>query len=450
MQNNYRYRFRDRDFVRKLFVLALPIMLQELMNSSVNMIDTFMIGRLGPEEVTAVGLSNQIFFLFSVIIFGINSGASIFIGQFWGKEDVRGVHKIMGIVFTVSAFITILFFCGARFFPQQIMSIISNDQNVIDLGCTYLGIVCYSYIFTAIIQCINTSLKSTGNAGVPMICTMFSLVTNAVLNYILIFRFNMGVAGAAFATLTARTVEVFIQLVLVIALKKPIATIRIKEYFAVEKGFLPGYFKVTVPVLCNEFLWALGMYVYNIAYKYSGTTAQAAVQIASVVQNLAIVIGLGMGLSCGIMISNAIGAGDKHIALDYSRRCPVIATGFCIASGIILSLFAKDISMLFKISSEARLCVQYMIYVVAVGTVFKTLNYIYIIGVLRNGGDTKFCLLLDAGSVWLLGVPAAFLGSAVLGLPIYVTFALVYVEELIKSFLARSRVRKNKWINSLV
>jgi Na+-driven multidrug efflux pump len=192
------------------------------------------------------------------------------------------------------------------------------------------------------------------------------------------------------------------------------------------------------------------MSVYNVAYKYNGTVAQAAVQIASVVQNLAVNFGMGIGLACGIMITNAIGAGDRERAVSYSRKCPKIGIAICVVVGVVLAIYADDISHLFRISDEARLYAQYMIYVVAVATVLKTLNYIYIIGILRSGGDTKFCLLLDAGTVWCIGVPMAFLGAKVLGLPIYITFAMVYTEELVKVFIAHARIKKNKWANKIV
>ncbi len=452
MQSNYRKtdNYKDKNFIRNLFMLAAPITVQELLNSSVNMMDTFMIGRLGSAPVTAVGLSNQVFFLLSVLMFGINSGAAIFMGQYWGKEDVKGVHKVMGISFVLSMIVVAFFFAGAQLYPNEIMHIYSKDSQVIRLGVQYLKIVSFSYVLTGIIQCANYSLKSTGSAGVPMVCTLVSLVSNVALNYVFIFVANMGVMGAAYATLIARTIEVLVQFMLITILRKPVATLKIWEYFAWDIKFLPGYFKVTLPVLLNETAWALGMSVYNIAYKYNGTVAQAAVQIASVVQNLAVNFGMGIGLACGIMVTNAIGAGDRGRAISYSRRCPKIGVAFCIVIGILLAVYANDISQLFRISNEARLYARYMIYVVAVGTVFKTLNYIYVIGVLRSGGDTTFCLLLDAGTVWLIGVPMAFLGAAFLNLPIYITFAMVYIEEVVKVFIAHARVSKNKWAKRIV
>lgn len=439
----------DKVFFRNLCYLAVPIVLQELLNSSVNMMDTFMIGQLGDAEVASVGLANQIFFLFNLMIFGINSGASIFMGQYWGKRDVKNIHRVMGICFVLSSLASAFFCFGALFAPKVLMNIYSQDLEVINLGVEYLRVIGISYFMTAIVVCFNVSLRVINQTKFPMFTTFISLISNVIFNYIFIFVMNLGVAGAALGTLCARSIEITIQIILIRKFRLPIGT-KIKNYFTANKEFIINFMKITAPVILNEFIWAVGTSIYNIAYKYSGTQAQAAVQISSTVQNLFIVVGMGVGAACGIMLSNSLGAGDIKKAIIYSRKCLVISVILSTFMGIGLIVSSPLIVSMFDVQQVVKDYARYILIVISVGMIFKTFNYTSIVGILRSGGDTKFCLFLDFSSVWFIGVPMAFLGSAFLHLPIYWTVALVFLEEIFKFFISGYRVLTNKWAKSVI
>ena len=442
--------YDNKAFMKKLAALAVPIMLNEILNSSVNLLDTFMIGKLGEAPVAAVGLANQIFFLFIVVCFGVNSGSQIFMGQFYGKGDSSGIHKCMGTTFVLSVVLSLIFQLAAFAIPDKLMAIYSKDPEVIALGVDYLRIVAFSYILSALTVLINASLKSTGQVLQPTFTTFISLVCNFVFNLIFIYGLKMGVKGAAVATLCARSIELGTVILLVYA-KKYIVAARPDAYFkSIDKAFLKHFFIVVIPVILNELMWALGTTIYNVAYKYSGTVAQAAVQISGTVQNEFMVAGIAIGSACGIMIANALGADDKERAIYYSRKSMTMSLVFSTIAGICLALAAPYIAGFFDVTDEARRYARIMMYIISLGIYIKTLNFITVVGVLRNGGDTRFSLIADAATVWFVGVPMAFLGSAVLHLPIYITFAMVYMEEVVKLFLTVPRVLKNKWINTLV
>jgi putative MATE family efflux protein len=441
--------FKDKRFLRTLAFLAVPIILNELLNSSVNMLDTFMIGTLGDAPVAAVGLGNQVFFLFTLISFGINSGTAIFMGQFMGKHDLPNVHRTIGLSLLLNFTVAVILALAAFFIPQTIMGIYSKDSEVIALGCDYLRIVAASYIFTAVIIVFNSALKVSGNTIQPMLTTFIAFLINFAGNYIFILRLGFGIKGAALSTLIARSCELIILLTITIIRKRIILTSP-KNYFKLNLSFCKPFISVSLPVVANETIWALGTSAYNIAYKFSGTTAQAAIQIASTVQSLFLVAGLGIGMSCAIMLSNTLGAGDKEKALDYSKKCVFFGIIISVCMGLILALIAPLIVGLFRVDKLAKDYAYKMLLIVSVGVVIKTMSYISICGILRSGGDTKFCLVLESCSVWLIGLPMAFLGSAILHLPIYVTFAMVYIEEVVKTVIAFKRVSTKKWLRTLV
>lgn len=441
--------FKDRIFLRNLGWLAIPIIINEMLNSLINMMDTFMTGKLGAASVTAIGLGNQVFFLFSLIIFGICSGASIFMGQYWGNNDIKSVHKVMGIAYLMVILDSAIFFVGALFFPEIIMGIYSKDPEVIRLGAGYLRVVGFSYVLTGLIVVNNAALKATRCAMQPMITTFISLIVNIICNSIFIFVMKMGVVGAAFGTLCARTIELITQIVIIIARNNAVLT-DFGDYFKLDKAFLKNYFIITTPVLLNEFMWALGTTVYNIAYKYAGTISQAAVQVANVVQNLFVVFGMGVGASCGILISNALGARDKDKAIDYAKKCTYLAVLCSVFLGAVLFTISPFVVNLFDIENEGKHYAELMLWVVSIGMLFKTINYINIVGILRNGGDTIFCFICDTASVWLVGVPMAFLGAKYLGLPIYVVYAMVYSEEVFKTIVSQTRVIRKTWLKTVI
>ncbi|MBQ7265548.1 MAG: MATE family efflux transporter [Firmicutes bacterium] len=441
--------FGDKAFLKNLALLSIPIILNDIINSLINVMDTFMTGKLGAESVTAVGLGNQVFFLFTLITFGIASGASVFMGQYWGKNDIQNIKKILGIGYVLVFIDALLFFLVAELIPQTVMSIYSKDPKVVEIGANYLKIVGFSYFLTAFTVINNAALKSTGNTFQPMLTTLVSLISNIIFNCIFIFGMKMGVQGAAWGTLLARSCEILLQLVLIYTRKIPIFG-KFTEYFAFNRPFLKTYFKIALPVILNETMWAVGTSIYNIAYKYSGTVAQASLQVAGVVQNLFMVFGTGVGTACGILIANALGSSDRQRAKDTAFKCTLISLLLSLFFGVVLAVSAPYIIGLFDIGSLGANYARIMLYIISAGMLFKIVNFIFIVGILRNGGDTLFCLFADACSVWFVGVPMAFLGSAVLHLPIYITFALVYLEEVVKTAFTLPRILSGKWLKNIV
>lgn len=439
----------NKIFYKKLVFIALPIILQELLNSSVNMMDTFMIGRLGEESVAAVGLANQIFFLFNLISFGINSAAAIFMGQYWGKGDMKNIHKIMGISFMLSFICSSVFFIAVNLIPETVMKIYSKDGAVISLGVNYLKAVGISYFILSIVLTLNNSLRVIGKTYFPMTTTFISLICNIIFNYIFIFILKLGVVGAAYGTVCARIVELLCIITFIVRFKIPVLS-KIKDYFRFDLEYFKGFMKISIPVILNEFAWALGTTIYNIAYKYSGTDAQASIQIVSTIQNLFAVVGMGVGAGCGILIANTLGSGNFGRAIDYSRKCLSNSVFVGIIMGVLLFFFSDFIISFFDVGDVVKKYCKLMLYMVCIGISLKNFNYAAIIGVLRSGADTKFCLFADLFSVWFIGIPMAFLGSYFLHLPIYITFCLVYLEEAAKIFICLPRVLKNKWARTVI
>lgn len=443
----------DKKFYKTLISLAIPIVLQNLVSSSLNMVDTLMIGALGESNIAAVGLANQLFFLFALIMFGLNSGSGIFISQYFGKGDMKSIHKVMGIGLICAISIGGIFSIGAIVFPKGILSMFSKDIEVVNLGSRYLRIVGFSYIINAMSFCYAFALRCTRQPKIPMFISIIALLSNTILNYLLIFgKFgfpNMGIEGAALATLISRIIE-FSVMILIVYLNKNIVAAKVKDMIDLSKDFLARFFNVALPVILNEGLWALGMTMYSMAYARINTEAVASVQIASTVQNIFMVVNMGISNAAAVMIGNKIGEKREKEGIKYAEKFSFLSPAFGAIMGLALILLSPEILKLFSVAPSTYTDSIKVLRVIGLTMPIKFFNVLLVVGILRAGGDTKFSLFLETGSVWLVGVPLAFLGALVFKLPVYWVVSLVVLEEVVKFTVGLPRFISKKWVRSVI
>lgn len=445
--------WKDKIFLKSMLSIAIPIALQNLITSSLNMVDTLMISSLGESSIAAVGLANQVFFFYALINFGINSGSSIFISQYWGREDIFSIRKVLGLSVSLSTITGIIFTLGAFFFPEFIMGIFIKEPEVVKLGADYLRIVSLSYIITAIGFAYSISLRSTGRPKVPMMVSAISFVTNTVFNYLLIFgKFGfpqLGVKGAAWGTLIARIVEIIFILYIVYSTNGPLAASP-KELLDWNKEFVNKYLNTISPVILNETFWSLGQVMYSIAYARIGKEATAAIQLTITIQNIFFVLVRGLANACAVMVGNKIGAGDKEEAYEYAIQFLTLSTLIGLIFGVIMALTPDLTLKVFK-NLEPNLyeITRKLLVIMGLSFFIRTYNSTAIVGVLRGGGDTRFSMFLEMGAVWLVGVPLAFFGALVLKWPVYFVLPLVILEEVVKFSLSLPRILSKKWIKDV-
>lgn len=444
---------KDKAFLKSMFAIAIPIALQNLISSSVNMVDTLMITSLGEASLAAVGLANQVFFFYALITFGINSGSSIFISQYWGKEDTINIRKVLGLALSISVAVGVVFTAVGFFFPKFLMRILINDPEVIALGTDYLRIVSLSYIITAISFSYSIALRSTGRPNIPMISSIVSFITNTVFNYLLIFGKlgfpQLGVKGAAIGTLIARVLELAFILYVVYSTKGVLAA-SFKDLLDWNKQFINRYIKTVSPVIINETFWSLGQIMYSIAYARIGKEATAAVQLTTTIQNIFFVLVRGLANACSVMVGSKIGADDKEGAYDYAINFITLSTLLGLFLGITMAATSGLTLKIFRgIEPELFETTRTLLIIMGLSFFIRTYNSTVIVGVLRGGGDTRFSMFLEVGAVWLVGVPLAFLGALVFKFPIHYVVILVIGEELVKMIVSFPRIISKKWIKNV-
>lgn len=444
---------RDKLFFKSMLALALPVALQNMIQSGLNMVDTLMIGQLGETEIAAVALSNQIFFLLILILFGISSGASVFASQYWGSQNIKGLRESLALSLLLAVGAAVIFAAGALFVPAFILSIYSADPEVIRLGASYLRIVGISYPATAITFSFSASLRSTGRVKLTTVVSGISIGVNTSLNFLLIFGIGpfpaMGVEGAALATVIARIVEMLILLYFVYKKQYPSA-LTFSELFQVTGTYVRRYLNTSIPVILNEMLWSFGITAINLVFARISTEAMASFSITDTISKLFMVFFFGTSGACAVMVGNRIGAGEEKKAVYYAHSYAVLGPFLGLVMGLFLFALAPVLPMLFNITDDARHNVTSILRILALFMPVKIFNWHLIVGILRSGGDTKYSMFMEGGGIWFVAVPAAAITGLIFHLPLPVIYFALTMEELVKFSLGFARLRSGRWLKNVI
>lgn len=454
----FSYLNRGRAFYQNLLFLALPILFQNLITTSLGMIDTFMVGSLGEAPLAAVAQANILVFIIQLIIFGLQSGSSVLISQYWGKGDTDAINRVMGVGFYLAGAISALFAASLFFFPYQIIGLLTDNQELIPLAVGYARIVGFSYLFNSITGVYTGAHRSMENPKLGLCIYAASMCTNTFLNWVLIFG-NLGaprleVEGAAIATLTSRIVE----FVIMVVYAKCNRRFRLKPavLFRPDRALVQKFFRYATPVVVNEMLWGLGTSMYKVimGHMEGSTQILAARAISGNIEDICIVAVLAIANTTAIIIGREIGAGRRSTvyelatALDtISFLCgAVIGTLLVVSAHTWLPVVVYPLFHLTPVSSEIATIILTFIGCLMPLRSFDTTNTV---GVLRGGGDIRVAAIIDVSAMWLVAIPLAAFFALVLRWNIVWVYVAVTVEQLVKSTLGILRFRSHAWINDI-
>lgn len=443
----------DKSFYIKLFSIALPMALQNLVTSSLNMIDIFMISSLRTASIAGVSAANKVFFLLYLFLFGISSGSSILTAQYWGIKDVKNIRKVLGVCLVIGVSGAAVFTVSSIVIPTTIMKVFTNEKDAIIEGAKYLRIIGWSYIPSAISFAFVFILRSTGSVKLSMKISILAIALNTFLNWVLIYGNlgapALGVEGAAIATVIARIVECTL-LVGIIYKNKDIAAAKLSELLDWNKVFLKKYMVTVFPVIANELIWAMGVVIYDIVFGRMGENVMAAMGITRTVEQMAFFLVYSVGNASAVILGNQMGTGDMSQVFNYAKRLLRIMVVVGAVMGAVLFMTAKPIAGIFDVDAEVAIYIEQCIKVLSFSTVAKGVNLLIIVGILRSGGDTKFSMYLDGASVWLFAAPLVVIGGLVLKLDIQYVYMLALSEEIVKVVVGLWRTWSKKWINNLI
>lgn len=442
---------KSYDFTKKLLTLVFPIAFQQFMLALVSASDALMLGMLTQDSLSAVSLASQVTFVENLFLMAMTIGLSMFAAQYWGKGDKGAVERIFAYVMKVTAVVSFLFFLAGMCIPRALMRIFTNELPLIEGGRVYLRTVSPAFLLTGISQIYLCILKNTGKAAKSSVISSVSVMVNIILNAILIFGWfglpQMGIVGAALATVIARAIEM--AWCIFETVKKDGAKLRVCHIVHNDKLLRHEFWKYSSPVLGNEIVWGVGFTMYSVIMGHLGSDAVAANSIANIVKNLVACFCLGLGSGGGIMVGNELGAGRLDKAKEYGDRLCRLSILCGVASGIVLLALSPLILAVTDLSITANTYLKWMLVMCSYYMVGKSVNGTTIAGIFCAGGDSKFGFLCDTVTMWCITVPLGLLTAFKLKLPVLAVYFIVNLDEIVKLPAVYRHYKKYKWVKDL-
>ena len=443
----------NKSLLKTMAAVALPIALQSLICSSLNLVDNLMVGSLGEAELNAVGVSVQFYFVHWMLLYGFTSGTATFMAQYFGVKDFHNIRKTVGFALTVTVSVSMLFFLTALIFPHYVLRIFTRFPEIIELGSGYVRACAPAFLFTAVTVPFTSALRATQQTRLPLYISGAAFLTNTFLNYLLIFGSwgapKLGVAGAALATMIARGLEMSLILYMVFGRKNKLCG-PIREFFSYTKSSAVKIVKNAVPTTINETMWGLGTSLYVAAFARIGVTEGAAVQACSTINNLFIMAAFSIGDATLILVGQKLGEGKLDYAYQLAKKMVKIGLVIGLAAGGLLIVFGKPLLSLFEFTDRGAHFALLILIVYGCTMWLTVYNAVNVTGVLRCGGDTRFAMLAEVLAVWCVGVPVAFLTALVLQWPIYFAVLAVKLEDVVKGIAVTKRFFSKKWVKNVI
>lgn len=445
---------KEKTFYKSFMILALSLALQNLLTYGVNMMDTLMLGRYSQNAMGGVSLCNQIQFLLQMLVVGAGEGAVVMGSQYWGRKKLEPIPHIIGVALRFGGALAVLLFILVFGWPNQILSLLSNDPAVIAEGAKYFSIIRYTYVIFTITNILVASLRSIGVVKIGYMISGSTLVINVCLNYLLIYGNlgfpEMGVRGAACATLIARCVELII-VIWFLKYRENVLNLNLRKLLHIDTSYVRDYMKVSLPVLINQALWGVAQMVQTGILGHLGGDVTAANAISVQVYQVLSVVCYGAASAAGIVVGRTIGEGNEKKLHPLVTTLQVLFLSIGLCSGLAIFLLRGPILAAFggTLTENAyRLSRQFML-VLAITTVGTSYQMACDNGIIRGGGDTAFSAKMNLISMWCIIVPFSAMAAFWWKCPPVAVFFLLKWDQLYKAIPVGIRLHSWKWVKKV-
>ncbi|MCR5581071.1 MAG: MATE family efflux transporter [Pseudobutyrivibrio sp.] len=443
--------FEDKGFIKRLWNLTLPIAFQALMLALVAACDAVMLGRVEQNSMAAVSLATQVQFIQNMMLSAVTGSIAILGAQYWGKGDKKTIHKIFGMSIRIAFVISVIFCVACVVFPRYLMMIFAGDDALIEIGITYLRIAGWSYLLTGFSQCFLGMMRVTGHADRSALISSGAVVINIILNGVFIFGFMgipaMGAAGAAWATLIARIIE--LVWAFVSSFQKDFIHPTVGDLLVRDRLLTRDYVKCGLPLAGAAMFWGVGFTSYTAIMGHLGPDAAAANSVAAVVRDLMCCLCDGISAAGGIVVGNELGAGNLERGKLYGGRVAKLSVYVGFLSTAIILLVTPLVVNYMILTPQAHDYLIGMMIIMAFYMIGRAINTVVINGIFGAGGDTLFDVYSLAVSMWCLAVPLALLGAFVFHWPVLAVYACTCIDEVGKLPWVFYHYKKYKWVKDL-
>ena len=444
----------ERSFWRQVARFGTSIALQNLTVALFGMIDVSIISDMGETAVSAVSLANQVFYVASLITFGITSGASVILSRLYGAGNERAFKKIFSVMCFLCTVMNTLIMVASFAVPRLLLGIYTDDSVLIAEGVIYLIITAPMNPIYGISNSLGCFFRATNRPSVPLIVSVSTVVLKTGLNYIFIYGFGvipaMGVAGAAVATLLCKVAELVLYLVFYVTFKEKNYCFRMSDLSYIRRGNLQIFLKDTLPVILNESLWGIGLSAFNMVFGRMGVVAVSAISVAGQMEKLGNACFYGISIGACVTISHMLGKGKREEAKLAAKRYAVI--GIEVGVAIMVLMLALNhfcvVSFFGELTEETRQMAESMVAVYALYMPFRSFASCMIMGAMCAGGDSRRAMYYDVAPVYLWSLPIGFVLGVWLKLPAVIVLAVMQFKRVIKSGFALKRLMSEKWLQT--
>ncbi len=443
---------RDRYFYKTFFPLLLIIALQQLAAPTVNLVDNLMLGRYSELALSGATLVNQLQFVLQQIAAGIGMGIVVLAAQYWGQRRTEPIKKIIAIGIKFGFAAGLVFFILSVVMPHGLLSVFTKDEAVIAEGMRYLRIMCWTYLLFSVSNSLMYALQSVETAMIGTIMSLSTIVINFCLNYVLIYgNFGapeLGIRGAAIATLVSRSVELLIILVYTLRIDKKLK-MKFKELFTFDTTYLKDYIRVSAPVILSGLLWGIAQAAQTAVLGHIGAQAIAANSIAVTVSQVFAVFGMACANVASVVTGKTIGEGRLDMVRSYAKTMQGIFLALGLTLGGLLFIFKGPIINFYRISEETRSMTLGFLTILSVTTVGSCYEYPVESGIIGGGGDTRYAAIVDNSFMWLFTIPSAILSAFVFHFPPVVTYCFLKADQILKCIPNSIVCNRYRWARIL-
>lgn len=441
----------DKQFYRTLLQVAAPLVLQQLVTTSVQLVDNVMVGRLGESSIGAVSVINQLYFIVILVTFGAYAGAGIFTSQFFGSGDhdkLKQTFRFKLIVGSMIAFLALVIF---TLFGENLIRLFTDNPETIQQGLSYLNIARWSAFPWVISVAISNTFREMSITKPLLYISIVAIITNTLLNFLLIFGLlgfpALGVAGAAIATFISRFVELGLMVILLVK-KGSIFSTKMTQMMHIQPKLLKSMIIMSIPLTLNELLWSTGQTAFLHAYSTRGDSALAALNISGAISQLVFVTFGGIATAVAVLVGNTLGKNALEEAKENAKKLIAFSVFFAAIAGFVLFILSFFILNIYDVADATKDIARFNIRINALFIPVYSFN-VALFFTLRSGGDTKSTFLIDSGYMWVVAVPIAMVLAYFTDLRVTMMFLLIQSLDLPKMFFGLSRFRKEHWVKNL-
>lgn len=452
MHENIKSSLKSKLYIKEILTIGLPVTLQSIFQASYSFVDQLMVGTLGTESISGSGLAGKFSTLVTFTLNAIAAVAAILIAQYHGSKDKKGISKSFLICSLIGGVVALIFIIPGFLCPEIIMRIYSDKQDVVEVAASYLRIIAISYFPMTATLMLSSLFRSIEKSKYPMYVSVMAVFANIIFNYLFIFGKGgfrqLGIKGAALATLVSRFLEALILLAILIYQNYK-NDLCIRAWGLNDKSFYKKILIIVFPILLNEFSWSFGENIYAGIYGRMAKEEMAAMTLTNPLQGMFIGMFSGLSAAATVMVGKRLGQSDNEEAFSISKFLIKMGLLGSLIISVVIVFIAPFYVKLYDVDEKTRQITIYILYALAAVIFAKILNMIIGSGIIRSGGDTRITMVIDIIGTWIFGVPLGLLTAFVFDLPIYWVYFILSLEEVVRLIIGLVVFYRKRWMQNV-